>query len=203
MNWLRELARRIRMLANRRQFEVDLEEEMRLHLELRQQDQIDSGMSADDAQAAARRRFGNVTSLRERSNMAWGWEWLEHLTQDVRFGFRILSKNLGVTFVIVLTLALGVGANAAIFGLVNGILLQRLPVPAPEQIAALVIQSGESSLGALGFSYPQFVEFREQTAPICEVFGSATAWRLNFTAEAIATRLPSAASAATIFPRSG
>jgi len=154
------------MLVNRSQFDVDLEEEMRLHLELRQQDQIKSGMSADDAQAAARRRFGNVTSLRERSNMAWGWEWLEHLTQDVRFGFRILSKNLGVTFVIVLTLALGVGANTAIFGLVNGILLQRLPVPAPEQIAALVIQSGESSLGALGFSYPQFVEFREQTAPI-------------------------------------
>ena len=183
MNWLRELARRIRMLVNRRQFDVDLEEEMRLHLDLRQQDQIESGMSADDAQAAARRRFGNVTSLRERSNMAWGWEWLEHLTQDVRFGFRILNKNLGVTFVIVLTLALGVGANTAIFGLVNGILLQRLPVPAPEQIAALVIQSGESSLGALGFSYPQFVEFREQTAPICEVFGSATAWRLNFTAE--------------------
>ena len=99
------------MLVNRRQFDVDLEEEMRLHLELRQQDQIESGMSADDAQAAARRRFGNVTSLRERSNMAWGWEWLEHLTQDVRFGFRILSKNLGVTFVIVLTLALGVGAK--------------------------------------------------------------------------------------------
>src|SRR5580704_16204857 len=183
MNWLRELARRIRMLVNRRQFDVDLEEEMRLHLELRQQDQIESGMSADDAPAAARRRFGNVTSLRERSNMAWGWEWLEHLTQDVRFGFRILSKNLGVTFVIVLTLALAVGANTAIFGLVNGILLQRLPVPAPEQIAALVIQSGDSSLGALGFSYPQFMEFREQTAPICEVFGSATAWRLNFTAE--------------------
>jgi hypothetical protein len=114
MNWLRELTRRIRMLVNRRQFDVDLEEEMRLHLELRQQDQIESGMSADDAQAAARRRFGNVTSLRERSNMAWGWEWLEHLTQDVRFGFRILSKNLGVTIVIVLTLALSVGANTAI-----------------------------------------------------------------------------------------
>src|SRR6266576_128041 len=107
MNWLRELARRIRMLVNRRQFDVDLEEEMRLHLELRQQDQIESGMSADDAQAAARRRFGNVPSLRERSNMAWGWEWLEHLTQDVRFGFLILNKNLGVTFVLVITLTIG------------------------------------------------------------------------------------------------
>jgi predicted permease len=78
---------------------------------------------------------------------------------------------------------LGVGANTAIFGLVNGLLLQRLPVPAAEQIAALVIQSSGSGLGALGFSYPQLVEFREQAAPICEVFGSATAWRLNFTAD--------------------
>ncbi len=105
MNWLRELARRLGMLVHRRQFDADLEEEMRLHLELRHQDQLESGMTADDAQAAARRRFGNVTSLRERSNIAWGWEWLEHLTQDVRFGLRILSKNPGVTFVIILTLA--------------------------------------------------------------------------------------------------
>ena len=73
-----------------------------------------------------------------------------------------------------MTLALGVGANTAIFGLVNGLLLQRLPVHAAEQIAALVIKSGDSSLGALGFSYPQFVEFREQATPVCEVFGSAT-----------------------------
>jgi predicted permease len=183
VNWLLELARRLRMLVHRHQFDADLDEEMRLHLELREQDQLESGMTADDAQAAARRRFGNVTSLRERSSMAWGWEWLEHLTQDLRFGLRILRKNLGVTFVIILTLALGVGANTAVFGLVNGMLLQRLPVPAPEQIAALVIQSRESGLGALGFSYPQFVEFREQTAPVCEVFGSATGWRLNFTSD--------------------
>ncbi len=66
MNWLRELARRLRMLVHRRQFEVDLEEEMRLHLELRQQEQLQSGMTADDARAAARRRFGNPTALGRR-----------------------------------------------------------------------------------------------------------------------------------------
>jgi macrolide transport system ATP-binding/permease protein len=182
MNGLRELARRIRMLVNRRKFDADLEEEMRLHLELRQQDQFESGMTANDAQAAAHRGFGNVTSLRERSNMAWGWEWLEQLTQDVRFGVRVISKNLGVTFVIILTLALGVGANTAIFGLVNGTLLQRLPVPAPEQVAALVIQASGSPLGSLGFSYPQFVEFRQQMAPSCEVVGQAGGL-YNFTAD--------------------
>jgi putative ABC transport system permease protein len=108
---------------------------------------------------------------------------LETFLQDLRFAARMLRKNPSVTVIVVLTLALGVGANSAIFGLVNGLLLQRLPVPAAEQIAALVIQSSGSSLGALGFSYPQFVEFREQMALICEVFGSATGWRLNFTAD--------------------
>jgi hypothetical protein len=72
MNWLRELARRLSMLMHRRQFDTDLEEEMRLHLELRQQQQIECGMAPNDAQAAARRRFGNVTSLKEKSHMAWG-----------------------------------------------------------------------------------------------------------------------------------
>src|SRR5260370_33708621 len=114
--------------------------------------------------------------------MAWVWECLEHLTQYVRFGFRVLSKNLGVTFVIVLTLALGVGANTAIFGLVNGILLQRLPVPAPEQVVALVIQASGSPLGALGFSSPQFTDFRKPTEPFCEVFRQAFG-PLNFTAD--------------------
>ena len=72
MNWLRELARRLRMLVHRRQFEVDLEEEMRLHLELRQQEQLQSGMTADDARAVALRRFGNPTALWEKSRIAWG-----------------------------------------------------------------------------------------------------------------------------------
>src|SRR5207244_8168637 len=66
MNWLREVARRLRMLVHRRQFDADLEEEMQLHLELRQQEHLESGMTVDSARAAARRRFGNVTALREK-----------------------------------------------------------------------------------------------------------------------------------------
>jgi len=161
----------------------ELAAEMESHLQLHIEDNLRDGMSAEEARRQALIRLGGIEQTKEAYRERRGLPMLETLLQDLRFAARMLRKNLGITVIVVLTLALGVGANTAIFGLVNGLLLQRLPVPAAEQIAALVIQSGDSSLGALGFSYPQFVEFREQTAPFCEVFGSATAWRLNFTAE--------------------
>jgi len=163
--------------------ESDLAAEMESHLAMHIEDNLRAGMNLEEARRHAFIKLGGVEQTKEVYRDRRGLPMLETLLQDLRFAARVLRKNPGVTIVVVLTLALGVGANTALFGLVNGVLLQRLPVPRAEQIAALPIQSSGSALGALGFSYPQFVEFREQMAPICEVFGSATAWRLNFTAD--------------------
>lgn len=180
---IRALAARLAGLFRKDRRDRALSAELESHLQLHTEENLRAGMSAPEARRSALLKLGGLEqtklAYRERRSLPV----LETFFQDLRFAARMLRKNPGVTLVVVLTLALGVGANTAIFGLVNGVLLQRLPVPAAEQIVALVIQSSGSALGALGFSYPQFSEFREQAAPVCEVFGSATAWRLNFTAD--------------------
>ena len=134
MGRLAEIARRLKMLAHRGQFDAELEEEMRLHVELRQKENIDSGMNAEDARAAALRRFGNASVLKERSHTAWGWEWLENLVQDASYGVRAMRRSPGITLVALLSLALGIGANTAIFSLIDAVMLKSLPVKEPARL---------------------------------------------------------------------
>jgi predicted permease len=173
-----ELGRRLMALFRRWQFDAGLEEEMRLHQELREQEQVERGVSPEEARYASQRRFGNKLVLREESRDMWGWNWLETFLQDVRYGLRQLRHNPGFAAVVVITLALGIGANTAIFSAIQAVMLNALPVKDPQQLVVLewkserwparVSETGMTSSEA--FSYQSFEVFRAQRRAFSSVF---------------------------------
>src|SRR2546425_303828 len=134
---LSELGRRVRMLVRRERFDRELEDEMRLHREMKEREFVEAGVSREEAHYAARRRFGNATLLKESSRSAWGWTWLEDTVQDVRYAFRSLRRNPGFVSVVVFSLALGIGANSTIFSVMNALLYRPLPYHGADRLVAI------------------------------------------------------------------
>jgi macrolide transport system ATP-binding/permease protein len=155
-------------MTRRKRILEQLDEDIRDHLERETQDNIDRGMSPEDARYAALRKFGNVARVKEQTHEVWSIAWLEQLVQDIRFGARTLWRNPGLTVAAILAIALGVGINVGIFSVLNGIAFRLLPVPRAQEIISvnqiLHFQGrGDRSIhnGANYFSYSEYLDYRD------------------------------------------
>ncbi len=117
--------------------DADLERELRSDLELEEEEQREGGISEEEARHAALRAFGNPTLIREQTLAVWSWNWLESLARDLRFSLRTLRRSPGFTVIAVLVMALGIGANVALFTVVRGVLLKPLPFHDPDRLMML------------------------------------------------------------------
>jgi putative ABC transport system permease protein len=158
MRWRQELSFIVRRLIHRRRAERELEEEIRAHLEMEIERNVVDGMAPEEARMVARRSFGSVALAKEDSRAMWGLGSLETLWQDLRYGLRTLLKNPGFTTVAILTLALGIGANTAIFSVVNGVLLKSLPFPESERLLELSETSKDAPV--MMVAYPNYLDWR-------------------------------------------
>jgi macrolide transport system ATP-binding/permease protein len=200
--------RRIAWWLNRKSREDTLREELQFHLDEEARERREDGMTEEDATWAARRDLGNVTMLREDARAAWTWTWLEQLIQDVGFAVRMMWRSRMATAVIALTLALGIGANTAVFSFMDAILLGALPVPdraslvvvkwhakrvdfrRPTRESTFVLHSidgqvydeGEGSASRI-LPYPAFERLQQAAAPVmASFFAYHPAGRLNLVA---------------------
>ena len=135
--WLAEAWLRAKALVKRNRLERDLEEEIQFHLAMRAEKNRALGIGAKDAKAAAHQRFGNVTLVKQDCREAWIFTRLETLWQDLRYAARMLTKSPGFAAIVVCSLALGIGANTAVFSALNSVMLHGLPYEHPEKLATI------------------------------------------------------------------
>jgi predicted permease len=177
---------------------AELEDELRSHLEMAARERVDRGDDAEDARRAARREFGNVSLVTEVTRDTWGWRWPGDMVEDAHYGIRTLRKNPGFTSIAILTLALGIGANTAIFSMINAALLRALPVRDSNELVLFEWHAHKEpknwssssygdcnqeqtkrSVGACSFSEPFFHEVQAQSGIFSNVAAFSSTDRIN------------------------
>src|SRR5271168_5392671 len=137
MRWLDKLIMQMRMLLHRGRAGDQLQNELQFHLEQQIAENLAAGMGREEARRAALRSFGNPTALRDQARETWSWRWLETLLREARISVRTLLRTPGFALVAVLVMALGIGANVALFTVVHSVLLKPLPFEDPGRLVAL------------------------------------------------------------------
>ena len=191
--------RKLDFLLKRRLKEAELQEEIQFHLDAEAEEREASGLPTHEAQRVARRELGNVARVQEDTREAWGWTLLEQLLQDLRYAGRTMSANRTFTVLAIVSLALGIGANTAIFSFMDSILLRSLPVSDPKSLVLLEWHTEKRIMhgtnrhddsytdpngGFVGgfFSYPAFEQLRKEGSVFARVFGYQGAGRLHILA---------------------
>lgn len=161
--WLSDLRLRCRALLQRRRLNRDLEEEIRFHLDQRADSYRQQGMGSDEAAQFSRRQFGSPAAWKEVCRDMWTFRWMEVISQDLRYAARTLRRSPGFAILVTLTLALGIGANTAIFSVFDAVVLQPLPYPEPSRLVLLLGNVQRERVERRGTSYPDYADWRDQS----------------------------------------
>ncbi len=185
---MNSLFRKLTWLFRRKRREEDLQEEIRFHLEETVEERLSAGTPAEEAEQVARRELGNVSLVQEDTRAAWSWRWLDELRQDFRYALRVMRRNLAFTLLAALSLALGIGANAAIYSFLDALLFRSLTVAEPQRLAVLnwhnnvdrdtVFHGGSGAVyddakygsSSRIFPYPAFEKFQQSQTVFSSLF---------------------------------
>jgi putative ABC transport system permease protein len=177
----------------------EIDEEIRFHLDMRAEENVRRGMSPEEARREAEKKFGRLTRIKEMGYEVRGGGFMETLWQDLRYSGRILRKHSGFTFIAVLTLALGIGVNTALFSVVNAVLLRPLPYEEPKRLVQLYEANSQMGYDRFAFSLANFVDHRDQQSGF-EQMAAYRRWDANLTGAGDPERVQAAVVSASFLP---
>ncbi|MES2695984.1 MAG: ABC transporter permease [Verrucomicrobiota bacterium] len=169
MKKLNELLFRLRALFRRGRLESEMQEEMRHHVEMSVREGAQDGMAPDDAYHAAQRKFGNVGAIQETARDGRGFAWLENAVSDIRYGVRVLLRAPGFALAAIVSLAIGVGANTAVFSIVNGVLLRPLPYPDAERLVTVWTENRRQGANRQTSAYANIADWRKTAQTLQDI----------------------------------